>query len=144
VRQPLEVLVFVRRGAEVLVAHRAPRFGSYWHTIAGGVEPGETELEAAVRELREETGLDARDDLVALGHRLAYSLDEDPPERRALFAPGVAEVEVECFVADVPAGWEPELDHEHDGYRWCSPAEARELLRWDDVKDALGRVDFGR
>jgi len=144
VRQQLEVLVFVRRGREVLVAHRAPELGGYWHAIAGAVEPGETEREAAVRELREETGLDARDDLVALGHRLAYSLDEDPPERRALFAPGVAQVEVECFVAVVPAGWEPELNAEHDGYRWCSAEEARVLLRWDDVKDALGRVDFGR
>jgi len=143
-RQPLEVLVFVRRGAEVLVAHRSPPFGSYWHAIAGGVELGETEREAAVRELREETGLDVGDDLVALEHRFAYSLDEDPPERRALFAAGTTHVEVECFVAVVPAGWEPELNAEHDGYRWCSADEARELLRWDDVKDALGRVDFGR
>jgi dATP pyrophosphohydrolase len=140
VRQPLEVLIFVRRGPEVLVVHRAAYLGSYWHSIAGGVEPGETELEAAVRELREETGIDARDDLVAIGHRFTYSLDEDPPERRALFPPGTTDVEVETFVAVVPEGWEPELDHEHDDYRWCSPAEARELLFWDDVKDALERA----
>ena len=143
-RQPLEVLVFVRRGAQVLVVHRAPYLGSYWHSIAGGVEPGETELDAAIRELREETGLDAGDDLFAIGHRFSYSLDEDPPARRRLFPPGTTDVEVETFVAVVPEGWEPELDHEHDDYRWCSAEEARELLRWDDVKDALGRVDFGR
>ena len=143
-RQPLEVLVFVRRGPEVLVVHRSAERGAYWHSIAGGVEPGETELEAAVRELQEETGLDARDTLVAIGHRMTYSLDEEPPERRPLYAPGTTDIEVECFVADVPPGWEPELDDEHDGYRWCSPAEARELLYWDDVKDALGRVDFAR
>jgi dATP pyrophosphohydrolase len=140
VRQPLEVLVFVRRDAEVLVVHRAPYLGSYWHSIAGGVEPGETEREAAVRELREETGLDAHDELVAIGHRMTYSLEEEPPERRALYRPGSTDVEVECFVADAPPGWEPLLDHEHDDYRWCSPEEARELLFWDDVKDALGRA----
>jgi len=144
VRQPFEVLVFVRRGAEVLVVHRSAERGGYWHSIAGGVEPGESALEAAVRELREETGVDAGDVLVAIGHRMTYSLDEERPERRALYAPGTTEIEVECFVADVPPGWEPVLDLEHDGYRWCSPAEARELLFWDDVKDALGRVDFGR
>ena len=48
--------MFVRRGAEVLVVKRSPARGGYWHSIAGGVEPGETELEAALRELREETG----------------------------------------------------------------------------------------
>jgi len=133
--------VFVRRGGEFLVVHRSPAGGGYWHSIAGGVEPGETELEAATRELREETGLDAGDDLVAIGHRFAYSLDEEPPERRELYVPGTTHVEVECFVADVEPDWEPELDHEHDDYRWCTPAEARALLFWDDVKEALERVD---
>lgn len=135
--------MFVRRGSEVLVVKRSPARGGYWHSIAGGVEPGETELEAALRELREETGLDALGSLVAVAHRLTYSLDEDPPERRKLFPAGTTHVEVEAFVAVVPEGWEPELDHEHDDYRWCTPQEARELLYWDDVKDALARIDLG-
>ena len=135
--------MFVRRGPEVLVVRRSAERGGYWHSIAGGVEPGETELDAALRELREETGLDARSAVVPVGHRLMYSLDEDPPERRALFAPGTTHIEAECFVATAPAGWEPVLDFEHDEYRWCSPEEARELLYWDDVKDALARVDSG-
>ena len=142
-RQPFEVLVFVRRGPEVLVVHRSPARGGYWHSIAGGVEAGETELEAALRELREETGLDAGEELVAIGHRFAYSLDEEPPERRALYPPGSTRVEVECFVASVAPGWEPVLDFEHDDHRWCTREEARELLFWDDVKDALARVDWG-
>lgn len=143
-RQPLEVLVFVRRGAEVLVVHRAPELGGYWHSIAGGVEAGETELEAAIRELHEETGLDARDDLVAIGHRFTYSLAEEPPERRARYEPGSTDVQVETFAATAAPGWEPTLDHEHDDYRWCTRDAARELLYWDDVKDALDRVDWSR
>ena len=53
------MLIDVRRGDEFLVAHRSPESGGYWHTIAGGVEDGETFAEAALRELREETGLEA-------------------------------------------------------------------------------------
>ena len=83
------------------------------------------------------------EELVAIGHRFAYSLDEEPPERRALYPPGSTRVEVECFVASVAPGWEPVLDFEHDDHRWCAREEARELFFWDDVKDALARVDWG-
>jgi 8-oxo-dGTP pyrophosphatase MutT (NUDIX family) len=41
----------------------------YWYTIGGGVEPGETDLEAAVREVWEETGRTiTSDDLVGPVH----------------------------------------------------------------------------
>ena len=139
-RQTLEVLVFVRRGEEVLVVHRSPGGGGYWHSVAGGVEAGETEREAAIRELHEETSLDAREDLVAVGHRFSYSLEEEPSERQERYPPGSTHVDVECFVVVAASGWEPVLDDEHDGYRWCTPQEARELLFWDDVKDALLRA----
>ena len=99
----------MRRGEEFLVAHRSPESGGYWHTIAGGVEPGEAFHAAAVRELREETGL-AVSELQPLGE-FAYtreSWEEDAGLR----------VHVEAFLVDVEPGWEPELNEEHDEYRW--------------------------
>ena len=52
-----EVVVVVRRQGELLVMRRAPERLGYWSLVAGGVEPGEKSWTAAVRELREETGL---------------------------------------------------------------------------------------
>ena len=138
-----EVAIFVaRRGrSEILVVHRSPEQGGYWHTIAGGVELGEAPPEAARRELEEETGL-AVDELVPVGEAVefVYSLTEEPAERRALYEPGVFSVHVDCFLVDAPDDWEPALDWEHDGYRWCVAAEAPDVLRWPDTADALRRV----
>lgn len=133
-RRPEEAFVFVRRGAEFLVLHRAPRGGAYWHSVAGALEEGEDYPEAAARELHEETGLVAEP--VEIAGAYAYSIDEDP-SYRDLFPPGTEEIRVRTFLVEAPAGWEPELDHEHDGYRWCAPGEAIALLHWPEPRQIL-------
>jgi dihydroneopterin triphosphate diphosphatase len=123
-RLPIEVFIVVRRGDEFLVVHRPPERGGYWHGIAGGVEEGESPEEAAARELLEETELAAQPVPVANGFR--YMLDR--------------EIEVHTFLVDVPTGWEPVLDEEHDDYRWCSQADAVELLHWPEPKELLASI----
>jgi 8-oxo-dGTP pyrophosphatase MutT (NUDIX family) len=131
------VAIFVARHGrtEALVVHRSPAGGAYWHTIAGGVEPGEEPGTAARRELLEETGLDTEPK--ATGIVFVYPLHEESDERRALYEPGLTEIRVECFLAEAPDGWEPSLDHEHDGYRWLPAAEAPGALFWPDIAEAM-------
>ena len=113
-----ECKVMIRRGEEFLVLLRCEADGGYWHTVAGGVEDGETYAEAAERELLEEIGLVAQP--VDLERRYRYD-----------------DVEVQAFLVDVAADWEPQLNEEHDEYRWCAPSEAAELLHWPETRELV-------
>ncbi|MEU9468599.1 NUDIX domain-containing protein [Streptomyces avermitilis] len=54
------IVAVLRRGERVLVIKRGPQASrpGYWAPLSGTLEPGETQEEALVREVREEVGLD--------------------------------------------------------------------------------------
>jgi 8-oxo-dGTP diphosphatase len=54
------VIAVVLRGDAVLAIQRGPRgpYAGYWSLPSGGIEPGETQAAAVVREVAEEVGLD--------------------------------------------------------------------------------------
>lgn len=53
------IVAVLRRGDRLLVIERGPeaRRSGYWAPLSGKVEPGESQAEALVREVREEVGL---------------------------------------------------------------------------------------
>jgi 8-oxo-dGTP pyrophosphatase MutT (NUDIX family) len=125
--------VFIRRGDEFLLFHRA--VDRYWHVVAGVVEEGETFASAAARELSEETGLVAP--LVDLRMPQGYPV---PEEMRQEYGAGVDKVAIENFALEVPAGWEPILNEEHDEYRWLTLAEAIALAHWPETGEVLAAI----
>ena len=56
------VVAVLLRGDGVLFIQRAAGvpFGGYWSPLSGKVEPGESQAQAVVREVREEVGLEVR------------------------------------------------------------------------------------
>ena len=141
-RRPEEVFVVVYRraapGYEFLVLERSPERQGYWHLVAGALDAAEDEATAAARELREETGLDASVADADLHYR--YSLADEPPEVRARFSPEVTDIAVTAFTAEAPISWEPELNDEHVGYRWCEAEDAVALLLYPEPQDAVEQV----
>jgi len=76
-------LVVRRRGAALevlLVRRRYPPFAGYWSFPGGHVEPGESVLEAARRELLEETGLEAEPLGVVHIHELLANGPQGPTQ----------------------------------------------------------------
>lgn len=128
--------MLVHRGDRYLLLLRAQVDEAYWHVVAGAREGDETDEQAALRELEEETGLHLAAPLVDLGRPYSYPVD-DEGVRRWRLPPGTTVVHVRSFAAEAPDGWEPTLNSEHTEHRWCTLAEAVTLVRWPDTRKAL-------
>ena len=108
--------------------------------VAGGVEPGETAAQAAQREMREETTLEAP---LRSGIGITEYMDArngEPAGRPAGHDPLIVAIRIDCFSVEAADDWEPTLNWEHDGHRWCSPPAAVRALRWPATAEALGRM----
>ncbi|MFD8302539.1 NUDIX domain-containing protein [Streptomyces sp. NPDC059690] len=55
------IVAILRRGDRLLAIRRGPGVArpGYWQPLSGKIEPGESQAEAVVREVREEVGLSA-------------------------------------------------------------------------------------
>lgn len=101
--------------------------GGTWQFCSGGIEPGETAAEAAVRELREETGLFPQQ-LTFLSHVECFPVPMDTVWHRTGF----------CAVVD--RGNEVQLNEEHTAFRWFSHGEIEECVMWPGEKAALEEI----
>ena len=128
----VEVHVFRRRGKrmELLLIRRSPErsLAGVWQPVTGGIERGESALAAALREVREETGLSPVR-WWALEHLATFY---DPGRDHVRLVP--------VFAAEVAWTDPVQLSHEHDRYAFLAPAEARRRVLWATQRQAIAAL----
>ena len=139
-RAPFQVLVIPFRpcpeGMRFGVLRRSD--AGYWQFVAGGGEGGETPLEAARREAREEAGIPETSRYIQLD-----SIAKVPArifQGHERWGPDVLEIPEHAFGAEVPDG-ALRLSGEHTESRWVGCEEAGSLLKWDSNRNALRELD---
>jgi dATP pyrophosphohydrolase len=136
---PRSVLVVVHAPSlQVLLLERADRPG-YWQSVTGSQDEGETWWQTAVREVAEETGLDARQYVLS-----DWNLDnryEIFPEWRWRYAPGVTHNNEHVFGLALPQPLPIALaPREHLQYAWLPWEDAaRRCFSWSNA-EAIRRL----
>ena len=126
------------RTLEILALRRGPngRNPGSWETVHGTIEPGETPVQASLRELREETGL-----VPAKFYNLSRT--------EAFYQHRTNELAlIPVFAAFVAPEVTVKLSAEHDRAEWLRPRDAAERFAWprerravDDILSIVGGGD---
>ena len=134
---PVSTLVVIHTPAlDVLLLERADRPG-FWQSVTGSQDPGEALRETAIREVAEETGLDARRYDLAEWNLL--NVYEIYPVWRHRYAPGVTHNTEHVFGLRVPEPLPIRVaPREHLAAEWVPwRAAAERVFSWSNRKAIL-------
>lgn len=105
----------------------------HWDFPKGNIEIGESETEAASREIREETGISDVEFVDGFRHKISYKYRKG---RR------LVNKEVVLYLAKAKTK-EVKLSHEHIGYAWKKYDDAMNQLTFKNAKNLLAAArDF--
>ncbi|MFH0992246.1 MAG: NUDIX domain-containing protein [bacterium] len=96
-----------------------------WQLVTGMMEPSETAVLAALRELSEETGLEFKNIWVVPFVNSFYVVSSDTVHLSVFFA------------VEVDSDSDPRLSTEHQAWVWSEYEEAQKTLIWPGQKHAL-------
>ncbi len=123
----VQVIVFTPE-KEILLLKMVDQRGGYWQPITGSVESGEKYIEAALRELKEETGIEP-----VPGYMI------DPDYEFEFRARGNTFTE-KVFGYGCPEKISIDLSSEHSEYKWVNRKEAIEMIYWESNREALRKL----
>ncbi|MBF0362084.1 MAG: NUDIX pyrophosphatase [Oligoflexia bacterium] len=136
-RVPIQVSVYCFRKVEnnilFLLLNRTPEYGRFWQGITGAPFQSEDLLDAAKRELHEETNLIA-DWIKEMSYRYSFPMR---PEWDKFYRSDVVEIWEHVFLAHIIDVDRIIVSKEHDEMKWVSLEVGLNMLKWDGNKEAL-------
>jgi dihydroneopterin triphosphate diphosphatase len=134
---PISVLIVIHTAdLQVLLLERADR-PEFWQSVTGSQDAGESLRETAIRELHEETGLDAQQ--YALRDWQKQNVYEIYPVWRHRYAPGTAHNTEHVFGVTLPRIMPITIaPREHLQYEWLPWQQAAEkVFSWSNREAIL-------
>lgn len=143
-RMPISINVFLHDNDHAerrryLVFRRPERkdlqLPSFWQGVTGAVEKGETLEAAAIREVKEETGIDL-EGVHDTGFSFSYPIQD---AWKTAYPSDAKHITEHVFFAKVVS--DPVLSKEHTAFRWVTFAEGLTLLTFGANPESLERVE---
>lgn len=135
-KQPVSALVIIYTPAlDVLLLERADHPG-YWQSVTGSRDGNETLRETAIREVMEETGLDATH--YTLSDWQQQNVFEIYATWRHRYPPGITHNTEHVFGLQLPEAVSLQLSpREHLGYQWLPWREAADKVFSPSNREAI-------
>lgn len=140
-RAPLQVLVILykKEKDEILYGIGLRSTRNIWQFVAGGGEDKETPIEAAVRELREETSINIKkEDLIALDSKATIPVVN--VTGTYTWGKDVFVVPEYAFAVNA-TNFQIKLSNEHTEFKWLEYDKAMEILTYDSNKTVLWELN---
>jgi dATP pyrophosphohydrolase len=138
-KTPVSALVLIHtKDLQVMIMERADKAG-YWQSVTGSLEQDETPIQAAIREVQEETGLNTAQ--YDLQDWQVSNIYEIYPHWRHRYAPDVTHNTEHLFGLELPSPLPIKLAlDEHLRYEWVDWREAaKRVFSWTNI-DALSKL----
>jgi len=113
-----------------LIIRRRPGYlGGTWQMVSGRIESGETGWEAALREIKEETGLTPDRFYSANTMEAFYEVNQNCINL------------IPVFVGFIDTDKDVQLSHEHSEYKWITVDEAQDYLVFSHQEEMLQTIE---
>jgi dihydroneopterin triphosphate diphosphatase len=129
----IEVHIFkqTKKGIEFLLLKRSDKnivYPGLWQMVNGKIKKGEKAYETALREMKEETGLDPIKLWTIPNINLFYTPESDSITILPVFA---AKVKLNAKVT---------ISNEHSDFQWLPPAKIKKQLAWPGQRKSVDLI----